>query len=86
MKQVILLYKCYAGSTKANGREPKTCLGQVSTISLAVSMMWMYASMLMHAAHIYSSKLGPHLVLLDNICPCYMSAIAYSLPSSIFKV
>jgi hypothetical protein len=42
-----------AGSAKANGREPKTGLDRVSTLSLAVLMMCMYLSMQMHA-HIYS--------------------------------
>jgi hypothetical protein len=41
------------GSAKGNGREPKTCSGQVFSYKLGLSMMCMYLSMWMHA-HIYS--------------------------------
>ncbi len=54
------------GSTKANGREPKTCLARVFNNKLGCFKMCMYLSMLMHA-HIYSWKLGPSLVLLARL-------------------
>ncbi len=57
-------------SMKANGREPKPCLGQVFNYRLDC-FSDVHVFIYVGHTHIYSWKLGPGLVLLANVCPCF---------------
>ncbi len=59
-----MIFSTKSGSSKADGREPKTCFGP--SCQLYVRLFWL--STWMHA-HVYSCKLGPGLVLLAKVCP-----------------
>jgi hypothetical protein len=60
----------WPGSTKANERVPKTCLGRVFNYKLGCFdgvHVFIYVDA---CTHIFSWKLGPGLVLLAKVCPC----------------